>query len=87
MEGRSNENKKEKRTLSFRRIKEGDLVMRILAGKIPIELKVTKVDENLIHCGPWTFCRNTGVEIDEVLDWGNSPKHSGSFLRKERKGK
>ena len=43
-----------------------------------MELKVTKVDDKLIHCGDWTFDRVTGAEVDEDLGWG--PTATGSVL-------
>ena len=61
----------------FKNIKVGDVVTRMLAGKVPLELKVTQVDE-LIHCGPWTFSRNNGAEIDPELGWTESV--TGSYL-------
>lgn len=63
----------------YREIKEGDKVTRMLAGKIPMKLKVTKVDDRLIHCGAWTFSRITGGEIDEDLGWAEDT-HTGSYL-------
>lgn len=62
-------------------IKKGDLVTRMLCGTMPDTLKVTKITEELIHCGPWTFCPKTGAEIDEDLDWGPPPLSTGSFLK------
>ena len=62
-------------------IKNGDYVTRMLAGTAPMELKVTEVTEDLIVCeGGWKFDRKTGAEIDEDLDWGPPPQHTGSFL-------
>lgn len=53
---------------SFRNsIKEGDTVTRMLAGLIPMELKVTEITEDRIICGPWEFDRDLGVEIDKDI--------------------
>lgn len=66
--------------MSFRDIKPGDVVTRLIGGVMPMELTVTAVDERLIHCGPWTFDRETGAEVDEELGWG--PEGTGSYLAK-----
>lgn len=65
----------------FRDVKVGDVVTRLLAGKIPMRFKVSDVDENFIYCGGpegWKFDRDTGAEVDEELNWGNSG--TGSYL-------
>ena len=51
----------------FKHIKEGDVVVRLLAGVIPHKLKVTKVTYDLIYCGSWTFDRISGIEVDECI--------------------
>lgn len=67
-------------------VAEGDVITRLLAGVIPMELKVTKVSERLIHCGTpcgtdeWTFDRSTGVEVDEELGWGPNT-WTGSYIK------
>lgn len=58
--------------------KIGQLVTRMLAGCIPMELEITEIDEDFVHCGDWKFDKNTGIEIDEELEWDNSK--SGSYL-------
>jgi hypothetical protein len=63
-------------------IKAGDIVVRWLAGEIPHELRVSEVTDDRIKCGAWEFCRKTGAEIDEDLNWGPPPKWTGSFLAK-----
>jgi hypothetical protein len=50
----------------------------MLCGVVPMELNVTAVDDDYIHCGDWKFDKKTGVEIDEDLGWG--PDASGSHL-------
>lgn len=45
----------------------GDTVTRLLAGVMPMRLKVTAIDE-FIHCGEWKFDRTYGIEVDEYLD-------------------
>jgi hypothetical protein len=64
-------------------IQVGDKVVRMLAGTIPMELKVTEITEDLIVCGWWTFDKRTGAEVDEELGWGPPPKydHTGSYIR------
>lgn len=58
----------------------GDTVTRILGGAVTMQLKVTRVDEvnNLLECGPWTFSRNNGAEIDKDLNWDE--ESTGSML-------
>lgn len=59
--------------MSFRDVKVGDTVTRLLSGVIPMKMKVTRVDEDVLYCGTpcgedgWTFCRDTGAEIDEDI--------------------
>lgn len=64
--------------MAFKHVKEGDTVTRMICGTMPMKLKVTKVDDKLIHCGDWTFDRVTGAEVDEDLGWG--PTATGSVL-------
>lgn len=65
----------------FTNIKVGDTVIRLLAESIRMELAVTAITDNRIICGPWTFDRSTGGEIDEELEW-DGVTHSGSRLIK-----
>lgn len=58
--------------LDCRSVKVGDTVTRMLAGVVPMDLRVTAVDDRLIHCGDWTFDRSTGAEVDEDLGWDAS---------------
>ena len=53
--------------MSFRRIKIGDKVTRMLAGRIPMELPVTDVTDSRIVCGWWEFDRDSGIEIDDEI--------------------
>jgi hypothetical protein len=47
-------------------VKVGDLVVRYLSSDlIEQQLRVTRVDDSRIYCGPYTFSRRNGVEIDE----------------------
>lgn len=72
------------RTEKLEALKVGDVVTRMLAGKIPMKLRITEVTETVIKCGAWTFHRKTGFEIDEDLGWTGEPNtFSGSFLRFE----
>ena len=54
--------------MMFRSIKTGDTVTRMLAGIVPMRLKVTDVTDSRIICGSWEFDRETGAEIDEDID-------------------
>ena len=69
---------------SFEDVAVGDVVCRMLAGRIPMLLTVTSVDGELIHAGApgagWTFDRETGVEVDDELGWGPDYGISGSYL-------
>lgn len=49
----------------LQKIAKGDVIERMLAFTIPNYLKVSRVEKELIWCGPWCFNRRTGVEIDE----------------------
>lgn len=51
-------------------LKVGDTVIRMLAGTIPMEMKITSIHEGLIWCGPWCFDETHGYEIDPDLGWG-----------------
>lgn len=62
-------------------VKVGDRVVRMLAGSIPMELRVTDVTDKLILCGEWTFDRQTGAEVDEYLGWGPPPAYTGSYIQ------
>lgn len=70
----------------FSHVKVGDVVERLLAGIIPMNLEVTKVDDTLIYCATpagndaWTFDRKTGIEVDEELGFGPDKGISGSYL-------
>lgn len=47
-------------------VKVGDTVIRDMCGIIT-QLKITKITELKIICGPWEFDRKTGAEIDEDI--------------------
>lgn len=63
-------------------VKAGDKVTRIIGG-YHMELRVTKVTDDLIVCGPWEFDRETGMEIDETMEWGPKWGATGSRLLAE----
>lgn len=66
-------------------IKVGDTVTRMWNFDPPQEvgpLKVTAIDQ-LIHCGPWTFHKETGFEVDPDMGWDGITK-SGSYLKELR---
>lgn len=58
-------------------IKVGDELIRNMDG-IMIPIKITKITEDKIYCGPWKFDKRTGAEIDKDLNWG--PQVTGSYL-------
>ena len=58
----------------FASVKPGDLVIRWLAGEIPMVQEVTHVDDDFIYTGHWTdlddcwrFWRTNGFEYDPDL--------------------
>ena len=61
-------------------VKIGDTVTRWLGGTVPMTLRVTGISHAAIECGPYTFNRATGAEMDEDLDWGPPPKTTGSYI-------
>lgn len=67
------------RTAFLSQIEPGDTVRRMLAGTIPCDLVVQKIENGIIDCG-WTFDLKTGAEIDDDLGWGPPPKVTGSYL-------
>jgi hypothetical protein len=64
----------------FEKVKAGDVVVRMLAGTLPVKLHVSKVTDQVITCSDWEFDRETGAEIDEFLGWGPPPLMTGSYL-------
>lgn len=50
----------------YNSIKPGDVIVRMLAFCIPMQLVVQSVSDTIIDAG-WTFDRNTGLEIDEDI--------------------
>lgn len=60
-------------------VKVGDKVVRMLAGTIPMTLGVTGLTEKEILCGPYTFSKVNGAEIDHDLGWDETK--TGSFLK------
>lgn len=70
----------------MRDVKVGERVPRQFPGEHDFEsgatmtLTVTKVDDELIHCGLWTFDRATGMEVDHDLRWGPMYGVTGTFL-------
>ena len=70
--------------MTFKDVKVGDQVTRLLAEKIPMKLNVSEVTETLIIThGGWQFERENGVEYDEDLQWGTKWGYTGSYLVKE----
>lgn len=66
-------------------LKEGDIVTRMLSGVVPMELKITAIDDEFIHCGWWKFDKVFGYEVDEDLGWGipdvdTGELRTGSYL-------
>jgi hypothetical protein len=66
-------------------VKVGDLVVRYLSSELlEQELRVTRVDDARIYCGPYTFSRRNGIEIDEDPGWDPRDEvfaRSASFIR------
>jgi hypothetical protein len=64
----------------FENLKVGDVVVRMLAGTIPMKLRVSEITDELIISGAWQFDRATGAEVDEELGWGAPPLMTGSYI-------
>jgi len=60
-------------------LKVGDKITRMLAGA-PMKLKITEIDDKLIHCGWWAFSKITGAEVDEELGW-DGITITGSYIK------
>lgn len=70
----------------------GEIVTRMLAGSVPMQLRISRVTETSLFCKPpdapdfpdeWEFDKATGAEIDDYLQWGPKFGRTGSFLKKE----
>ena len=76
---------------SFKDLKPGDNVTRMLA-EIPMLLTIRSILDDIITCevSPeceelyWTFDLETGMEVDDELEWGTKYGRSGSYLKKEK---
>ncbi len=65
--------------MTLNEIVPGDTVYRHFGdGAVKMPLKVTGVDAQRISCGPWTFSRRNGAEIDEDLGWDENG--TGSYI-------
>lgn len=75
----------------FSHLKEGDEVWRMLAGSIPMKMRVISIKDGIIYAEPttyggfdvWQFKQTTGLEVDPSLEW-DGEKSTGSFLTKTR---
>lgn len=64
---------------------------RLLGGSIPMEVIIGEIDDETIKVGSvdgiisytdgWTFCKKTGVEIDERFKWGPKYGQTGSYIK------
>jgi len=70
--------------MSLQDVKPGDIVTRNLCGA-KMRLKITDITGDVISCGPWTFSKTTGAEIDEELGWDGKTM-SGSYIYVESLG-
>jgi hypothetical protein len=69
----------------FEGVRPGDVVTRMLAGEVPMHLRVTAVDDSFIYCGGWKFRKENGAEVDEQLGW-DGVSTTGSYLVPETPG-
>lgn len=60
-------------------LKVGDLVERMVAGRVAMTLEVTQIEPDRIRCGPWSFHPQTGGEIDIDLGWDGIK--TGSYIK------
>lgn len=80
--------------MSFKDLKVGDKVQRMLGGDKPFQL-MTVMDvgeKNMVCAAPgtegwaldqlWTFDRESGVEEDHELGWGVKFGRTGTYLKK-----
>ena len=70
--------------MTLEELQIGDKVRRMLASHLYFDLKVSNITEDYIICGSkytWKFCKKTGMEINEELQWGPQYNYSGSFIR------
>ena len=65
-------------------LKVGDIVVRDLCGS-KMDLTVTDIDDKLIHCGAWTFSKETGCEVDEDLGWDGITTSGSRIFHKTTK--
>lgn len=65
----------------FEKLRVGDVVVRMLAGTLPMKLQVSDITEQLIVCSAWQFDKATGAEIDEELGWWPPPLHDRELYR------
>lgn len=65
--------------MGFENLRVGDVVVRMLAGTLPMKLQVLDITDQLIVCSAWQFDRATGAEIDEELGWGPPPLMTGAI--------
>lgn len=82
--------------ITLQEAQPGDIATRMLAGTIPMDLKIAKIHEGLVFCVPpaddnpynideyngWTFDQETGVEEDAELGWGKNYGVTGSIITK-----
>jgi len=80
--------------MDMTQLKPGDRITRLLAGEIPVRMRVLRVAGDLVYCTLpsitgkvaarrsliWAFDRTTGAEIDDSLGWGPAYGVTGSFL-------
>lgn len=66
-------------------LKAGDTIDRIMGPGLVVPLIISKIDEKLIHCGPWKFDKLSGAEVDEELGWGPEFGQTGSWIQPQNK--
>jgi hypothetical protein len=80
--------------MDITQLMRGDAITRLLGGRIPIPMRVVRVEDDVLYCKRrddsdetanrhnlvWTFDRVTGWEIDEDLGWGPRYGFTGSIL-------
>jgi len=57
----------------------GSIAIRWLGGCCLMEVQVTAVTPETIHCGPFSFSRRTAAELEPALGWNENA--SGSWIR------
>lgn len=68
--------------MNLQDVEVGDTVVRLMGGSVEMPLVVSKVDDQFVYCGDYTFEREHGCEYDPDLQWGSPWRATGSIITK-----